>query len=146
MAHVLVAFGDRPEALRVQTLLEGDGQTVTVATEFWQALGLLRSSLHPLGVVFGYEGDDIGDDVTHDADKVHALVAHFHALHRHAYVQVAWWQGPLPPPLQALAEAVILETLPGPCDAAELCAAIHCAAARLALPGRLGNALRRATR
>lgn len=140
MAQVLLGFGDPAEALRVRAALEVDGHTVTVARDFWQALGVLQSSRHPLVMVFGYEGDTIGDHVIEDADKVQALVAHFHALRRHAHVQVAWWQGPLPLPLQALAEVVVLETLPGPCDAAELCAAIHRAAARLVLAGCVGAA------
>ncbi len=130
MTHVVVGIGDSSIRALVHEALEDQGHSVTVAKDFWQALGVLRSALHPLVVVYLYDAS-VGD-VVHDAAQVQALVAHFDELKRHAYVQISWWRRPLPSPLQPLAEQVLVEMLPGPFGLEDLLAAVNHALTRLA--------------
>jgi hypothetical protein len=113
MAHVLVGMVDKWLSDLVDEVLTEEGHAVTVARRFWDALGVLRTSLHPLVVICVYDGSMA--DVPFNDEQMAALVTNSAALRQHAYVQISWHSGQLPPRLQALAEQVAcLGTIPGP--------------------------------
>ena len=112
-------------------VLEDEGHAVTVATDFWAGLGVLRSSLHPLIGIYQCDGSLLLLRDEHLA-ALAALAANMETLRRHAYVQLAGRRGPLAEPLERLRKQVHVETLPCPFELDDLLAAVNRAAAQLA--------------
>jgi hypothetical protein len=54
MAHVLVAADDGPTCDLFRAVLEVEGHRVTTVCDGWQMLAALRSTLHPMVVVYWY--------------------------------------------------------------------------------------------
>jgi CheY-like chemotaxis protein len=128
MAHVLLWYDDGVVREIVRLIAEEElGYTVTTATSFWEALAALRSSLHPLVVVYD------GCDHYHLApEEVEALSAQRVALRQHQYVATSACSPPLPPRVQDVVADLGMEWLYMPYELTTLIGAIERAVARLA--------------
>ena len=127
MAHVLVAFeeGTRQQVIRA-VAEEILGHTVTVATSFWEALAVLRTSQDPLVVIY-----DRALLYTLQPDEVEALATQKAALRRHHYVATSSSLEPLPARVLELVASLSTETLYMPWQIEDLRAAIEGAASQL---------------
>lgn len=129
MAHVLLAM-DSPPLRSVYTLLLADADHQIMAPgEFWGILATLRSTLHPLVVV--YIRDECVGRLLPDAERMAALEASRADLRHHRYVAVAWNPAALPPRLAAIEDALDVELLVQPFPLEALAAAVQRTAQRL---------------
>jgi hypothetical protein len=131
MAHVLMWYDESVVRQFLQVIAEEEfGHTLTTATSFWEALAVLRASLHPMVVV--YDGC-----LLHALrpDEEEALSAQRAALRSHGYVATSACFSPLPPRVQAVVADLDTETLYLPWELSSVIAAIERAAARLARRG-----------
>ncbi len=128
MAHALVGIGDGTIRSMVAEVLEDAGHTVTVLADFWGGLGVLRSSLHGLTVIYQRDGsvDLLAEE--HWA----AIAANIASLRRHEYIQLTWRDGPWPEHLQRLVDQVHIQAISGTFRIEELLEAVDRAVARLA--------------
>jgi hypothetical protein len=133
LAHVLVA--EEEPALRTiwAAICASEGHRVTAPDTFWGVMAVLRTTLHPLVVVYGRDGY-LPHQTIHE-DRVRAFEALAVDMRQHLYVAMDWRPGePLPPRLRAIEEALDVEFLhPQPMDDPEaLVAAVNRAAERIA--------------
>ena len=128
MAHILVGIGDGTIRSMVAEVLEDAGHEVTVPHDFWGGLGVLRSALHPLIVLYMRDGSPglLTDE------HLAAIAANMTSLRRHEYIQLTWRSGPWPEHLQRLVDQVHLQAISGTFHIEELLEAVDRAAARLA--------------
>lgn len=128
MAHVLVWYDESTVRQIVRIIAEEElGHTSSVASSFWEALAVLRATLHPMVVVYD------GCLLYHLApEEVEALAAQRAALRQHHYVATSACFSPLPPHVQEIVADLSTEALYMPWDVTNLIAAIERAPARLA--------------
>ncbi len=135
MAHVLDGVYDVAMRTMVAEMLEIEGHRVTVASDFWGGLGVLRSALHP---VIGIYAGDVWLNPLQE-EHLAALEANLETLRQHAYLQITWLAGPLPKRLERLervAAQLHIETISPPFPVETLLQAVTRAAAHLGKPGR----------
>ncbi len=129
MAHVLVGCYTPPIRELLAGVLDGEGYEVTVPRDFWGGLAVLRSSLHPLIVLYQRDGSPglLTDE------HLAAIEANMAALRRHEYIQLTWRYEPWAERYRRLVDQVHIQVIPGTFDLErQLLPAVSAAAARLA--------------
>lgn len=127
MAHVLAGLFDSAIRSVVADILEYEGHEVTVPRDFWGGLGVLRSALHPLIVLYMRDGSPglLTDE------HLAAIEANMPSLRHHQYIQLTWGYGPWSEPFQRLVDQVHIQAVPGTFPIEVLLEAVDQAAARL---------------
>ncbi len=133
MAHILNAIHDPSIRSLLTDVLADEGHAVTVLQDFWAGLGVLRSALHGLVVLYPLDGS-LG---LLSEEQWAALEASVGELRRHEYIQLTWWPGSPTGRLGRLREHVHVRTISAPCDLEQLLTLVDHAAARLAVPRHL---------
>ena len=132
MAHLLAALYDPHIRALLAEILQEEGYEVTVPREVWGGLGVARSVLHGLIVIYQRDGSPglLTDE------HLAAIEANMEALKRHEYIQLTWRTGLWPPRFQRLVDQMHIQAIPGTFDIKrDLLPAVERAAARLTARG-----------
>jgi hypothetical protein len=130
MAHVVVAEEEGAHRHVFTIVLEGEGHQVTAPRDFWGVLAVLRSTLHPVVVV--YSRDWYLGHLPERNEWIQALEANRTELRRHRYVSIGWKPGALLSWLGALEDELEVDVLQYPIRLEEMIAAVARAAEQMA--------------